>query len=317
MGCTVVNGARLSPKQSELHLRSVAASAPSEASRDLHLADATTDARPVPAGRPARRSWHETIRRDGRAARFAALAAAWMTCGVACSDRTLVAVGPSTLRNGLIGLWHFDEVTGSMAADSSGNGNDGTLTGFTDLSSVWVPGRLGNALAVEGRGYVLVPHTTSIDGIKTGVTVAAWVYWEGPITDYGTAISRQIGTGIDQYYHLALRGTGGYPDIFISPSDAPRTPYTAAKAAPRNTWIHMAGTYDGVTATLYVNGENVLAEQVSGEFPADPNPLILAGNMNNMNVILEQFPGKLDEIALYDRGLTPAEIEQLSQAVVF
>jgi len=312
-----MSGARLSSEQSELHLQSVAASAPSEVSDVLAPAEATANARAVRASRPARRSGHEASRLDRRAPRWAALAVACITCGVACSDRTLVAVGPPTLRNGLIGLWHFDEETGSTAADSSGNGNEGTLTGFTDLSSVWVPGRLGNALAVEARGYVLVPLSASIGNIKTGVTVAAWVYWEGTINDYGTAISRQIGSGINQYYHLALRGTGGLPDIFITPYEPMSTPFTATKAAPRNVWTHIAGTYDGANAILYVNGESVRTDPVTGEFPADTTDLILAGNMNNMSSILEQFPGKLDEIELYDRALTPTEIEQLSQAAVF
>ena len=217
-----------------------------------------------------------------------------------------------------MGLWHLDEQTGSMAADSSRYHNNGTLTRFTDLSAVWVPGKFGNALAVENAGYVLVPFSPSIDSIATAVTVSAWFYYDGTITEmdqYGTAISRQIGTGIDQYYHLSLRYAEGDPNLFIAPTAASTQQVMAMKAIPRSTWVHLAGTYDGMTEALYVNGELVMPKAVSGHFAPDTTGVILGGNMNGSNVT-EQFPGWIDEITLYNRALSPDEIAQLAQAPV-
>ena len=52
----------------------------------------------------------------------------------------------STASADLIGYWTFDEGSGNVAADSSGNGNDGTLEGGPN----WVSGQLGSALEFEG-----------------------------------------------------------------------------------------------------------------------------------------------------------------------
>ena len=47
--------------------------------------------------------------------------------------------------DGLVAEWHFDEGSGSVVEDSSGNGNDGVIYGAT-----WVDGKYGNALSFDG-----------------------------------------------------------------------------------------------------------------------------------------------------------------------
>lgn len=258
-----------------------------------------------------------------------ALGAVALSCAAGCSDRPLVLVGPpssSTLRDGLVGLWHLDEVTGTTVADSSGHGNDGKLSGFADPASVWIPGKFGNALAVNAEGYVQVPLSASIDGIASGVTVSAWVYFDGTIADandFGTAISRQISSGmaIDQYYHLSLRGPDGAPNLFVSPTVPSTLAVTAAKGVPRSTWVHLAGTYEEVVGNtspeiLYVNGEVANNKMmISGRFATDNTPLILGGNAN-MSTVSERFPGRIDEIALYNRSLSADEIAELARGPV-
>jgi hypothetical protein len=269
------------------------------------------------------------------------------TGGLACSPRTLIAVDPCPvgltsvdgaacqttydampldqpaippLRSGLVGLWHLDESPApeaTMARDDSGNGNHGTLVKL-DPATVWVTdgGRVGGALAVEGQGYVLVPLSDSIASIVSAVTISAWVYLEGTIgvNAYGTTLSRQIGTTIDQYYHLALL-EGGASSLYISPADM-ATAHPTGSAVSVKTWTHLAGTYDGSTAILYVDGKQVLSLAVTGTFVPDTTPVIIGGNGNNRTVS-EFFPGRIDEIALYNRALDAAEIQQLANAVSF
>ena len=241
---------------------------------------------------------------------LAAVAAAVGVVG--CASRTLSDIDPS-----LIGLWHFDEAAGStIAIDSSGNGNHGTLQGL-DAASVWVTtGRFGNALAVEGAGYVLVQDSATINRIVSQVTVSAWIYLEGTINDYGTALSRQIGTSINQYYHLSVYQPDGLPNLFINPTTGviamPRDPVPVSKEV----WTHLAGTYDGVTAILYVNGEPAMWAAVAAPFDTDITPLILGGNGNG-KMVSEFFPGRIDEVALWDRALTPDEIRRLAAFAAF
>jgi len=221
---------------------------------------------------------------------------------------------PADLLHGLIGLWHLDDDIGSkVASDSSGHGNDGNLVNL-DPSQAWVPGRQGGGLATNGAGYVLVPDSASINGITAQVTVSAWVYLDGVIsaTDlYGTAISRQIGSTDEQYYHLSLF-QGGFPSLFIGMS-AKILPVhvVASQAVISRHWTHLAGTYDGSRAVLYVDGVEVGSQSISGVFPADTAALVLGGNGNKATTT-ELFPGSLDEIALYDRALSPEEIRLLA-----
>lgn len=225
---------------------------------------------------------------------------------------------PATLWRGLVGLWHFDDGLGSLVAiDSSGNGNDGTLVGLDPPAQPWVDGHLGGALATNGVGYAMAADSPSIDGITARVTLSAWVYFDGVIpVDYGTALSRQIRTTNEQYYHLSLY-QDGTPTLFIgfSASIAAARPTAPQPVTPRH-WTHMAGTYDGSLATLYVDGVAVGSRPIVGVFPRDAVPVILGGN-GNAGAVSEFFPGRLDEIALYNRALSPDEIKLLATPVAF
>jgi hypothetical protein len=88
------------------------------------------------------------------------------------------------------------------------------------------------------------------------------------------------------------------------------------KPAAARRWIHLAGTYDGSRATLYVNGNEVASSPISGGFALDTTPVILGGNGNEADTT-ERFPGSIDEIALYNRALSPQEIRALATAVDF
>ena len=262
---------------------------------------------------------------------FAALAA----LGTACSGGTLDAgrnnshdgcafdvggtsCGPPGLLDGLVGHWRLDDGTGStMAADSSGRGNNGTLHGL-DVNGAWVAGRSLGALQTAHVGWVQVPMSPSIDAVVDRVTVSAWVYQETPIMDpdnFGTALSRQIGTSQDQYYHLSI--FGGRPTLFITTEVgyvAPGAPDTVAM----NTWIHLAGTYDGATARLYVNGSEIANQPLTGTFAQDTTAVILGGNGNDASgVPTELFPGRIDELMLFSRALSGDEIAQLAAGAAF
>jgi hypothetical protein len=235
----------------------------------------------------------------------------------AIPDAASDAATPANLLSGLVGLWHFDDPVGStLARDSSGNGNDATLVGL-DPAQAWVPGRQGGALDTNGVGYASVADSPSIDSITAEVTLSAWVYFDGVIpVDYGTALSRQIRTTNEQYYHLSLY-QDGTPTLFIgfSASIAAARPTAPQPVTPRH-WTHMAGTYDGSLATLYVDGVAVGSRPIVGVFPRDAVPVILGGN-GNAGAVSEFFPGRLDEIALYNRALSPDEIKLLATPVAF
>jgi hypothetical protein len=235
---------------------------------------------------------------------------------VSCPD----AGGPGCaagLLDGLVGFWRVNDPSGSTTVrDSSPWGNDGTLTGLDPTTTMaWVAaGPEGGALAPQGKGYVNVPDSSSIDSITDQVTVAGWIYLDGTLTNYATLISRQIGNGYEQDYHLSVT-TAGNPGLYITPTTGGMThqlDIVASNVVPQQTWTHLAGTYDGTTARLYLNGVQVNTGTVSGPFAAETNPVVLSGNGNGANfAVSEQIPGQLDEVVLYRRALSADEIARI------
>ena len=252
-----------------------------------------------------------------------AVAIAVSAAAGACSPKTLVVVdcpdgGTSCsngLLDGLIGYWRLNDAPGSTGArDSSGWGNDGTLSGL-DPASAWVSGGPeGGTLSVQGKGYVNVPESASIDSITDQVTVAAWMNVQAAIPDYSTAISRQIGNGFGQHYHLSIN-SGGQAILFITTPQSGQVVLGSPTNTPlpQQTWIHLAGTYDGSVARLYVNGKEVQNLPAMGAFAAETNPVVLSGNGNGTSFTVSEFvQGLLDEVMLYRRALSADEIARLA-----
>jgi hypothetical protein len=228
-----------------------------------------------------------------------------------CVDGGVVSCGPGLLDE-LIGYWRLDDGAGSTTArDWSSWGNNGTLVNL-DPATAWpAAGPEGIALAAEGKGYVNVPRSSSIDSITTQVTVAAWIYLDQMNTDFATAISRQIGTGFGQQYHLSINSMQQGAFYLTTPTNLAYL--TSPSTAPLQTWIHLAGTWDGSEARLYVDGKEVATAQIGGPLGAETNPVVLAGNGNgSAKTVSELFPGRLDDIMLYRRALAPGEIARLA-----
>src|SRR6185436_14889938 len=78
---------------------------------------------------------------------------------------------------------------------------------------------------------------------------------------------------------------------------------TAALAL--NAWSHLATTYDGSTLRLYVNGTQVASQAASGSLTVSTGALKIGGNA----IWPEWFAGRIDEVRVYNRALTAAEIQ--------
>ena len=210
---------------------------------------------------------------------------------------------------GPVAAWSFDDGSGTVARDSSPNGNTGTLLN----GPTWTTGRHGGALLFDGvDDRVIVSDSNSLD-LTSKATLSAWVYPTAPPTSYRTIL--QKGTVFEEevsaYYLFAsgisrTGGVGNYPYGGGSPNGQCCASVAGPSVLQANTWTHVAVTYNGSRLRFYVNGVLVAIRSAFGPFEPNVNPLWIGGN----EVYGSAFKGKLDDIRIYNRVLTQTEIQQ-------
>ena len=186
----------------------------------------------------------------------------------------------------LAGAWAFNEGLGTTAADASGNGNTGAIG-----TASWITtGKFGNGLSFNGTtARVTVPDSNSLD-LTTGMTLEAWVY-----PTAGGNWRDVIYKGPDDIYYLEGSSTGGPPAV----GGTFASPLAGASALPLNTWSHVAGTYDGTTLRLYVNGVQVSSRPLATQIATSTGALSIGGDA----LYGQYFAGRIDEIRIYNTAL--------------
>ena len=227
---------------------------------------------------------------------------------------------PFALLDGLVGYWRLDDGTGSTTAKDVVGVNHGTLVDLDPARAWVVMARSVGALNIATAGFVNVPPSPSIDSIVDQVTIAGWGYLSatGTIDDYATIASREDGTTIDQHYHVSINSNGEVPALWLKTESGTKL-LEGPTAVTRQTWVHIAGTYDGTMARLYVNGQPVNSQPLTGRFVADTTPFIVGANGNGVGdaSVSERFPGRIDEVMLYRRALSADEIRMLFDGALF
>jgi hypothetical protein len=237
----------------------------------------------------------------------------WTTNVVANGPHTLTAVArdaagnttPSTTINvtvsntaptNLIAAWSFDEDGGYTAFDASGHNLVGTVT-----NALYVPGKFNSGLNFNGtNAWVTVPQNSLFD-LTSGMTLEAWVY---PVQNgaWRNVIMKQRPGGL-AYAIYAYSGPDTNPSSYINRSGTDNVALGGA-ALPLNTWSHLAATYDNANLRQYINGTLVATKAVTGNITTSTDVLRIGGN----SMWGEYFNGTIDEVRIYNRALTAAEI---------
>ena len=197
---------------------------------------------------------------------------------------------------GLVTALGFDEASGTTATDSSGANNPGAISGATRSAT----GKFGGALSFDGvNDIVTVADANSLD-LTTGMTLEAWVR-PSVLGGWRTVLLKERPGGL--VYALYSNEDGNRPSVhsFIATSEWD-TRGTAQVAA--NAWTHIAATYDGLNLRLYVNGTQASSRALSGAMSASTGALRIGGNQ----IWPEWFSGLIDEVRVYNRALTAAEV---------
>jgi glucose/arabinose dehydrogenase/PKD repeat protein len=208
---------------------------------------------------------------------------------------TLTVSDPPPPNTGLVGAWGFNETSGTTVADASGSGNTGTISGATRSTA----GRYGGALSFDGvNDMVTVPDANSLD-LRTSMTLEAWVR-PNNVNDWRTVVIKEQPGQLVYALYASTDNRRPAGHVFTTGDRALQGP----TALPVNTWSHLTMTWDGLTIRMYVNGTQVSSSALAGTAVVSGSPLRIGGNA----IWTEWFNGLIDEVRVYNRALTPAEI---------
>jgi hypothetical protein len=202
-----------------------------------------------------------------------------------------------------VGIWFLDEGSGTLAADASGLGNDGSFVG----SPAWDVGVLGSALRFSGDGSrVLVPDADSLD-VAGGITIAAWIRPTQQATQY---VIKKARRGFTDGYELSLSSGGAVYVRFNQASSGNAYRLDSATVYPTdgNTWVHVAATFDGQTIRLYLDGILEASLPAAGmTIAANGLPLSIGAEDDGFR----GMSGSTDEVYLHGYALTETEVQAL------
>jgi hypothetical protein len=216
-------------------------------------------------------------------------------------------------------LWQFEEGAGVITSDSTGS-RHGSIYG-----AQWTTGRVGGALAFDGvDDYVALPSNDPVWLPENDFAVAFWVYF-----DRGDALQfvstneivvdlnfvRSSTSPNNQGINVQRRSGSRQLLFQMTTTSNPVEDLYTKGAFDKGRWHYIVAVRNGTLQHLYVNGELDTSRDCSSS-PIDytgalDDDRVNLGTYSTLGRTAGFFQGKLDEVALYYRGLSAAEIRQL------
>lgn len=241
-----------------------------------------------------------------------------------------------------VAYYHFNETTGTTAADSSGGNRHATYpaSGVTKgVADHPIKSETGTSATFNGASltHVTVPYASAIN--NGSFTIEAWAKPASSANAFGAVISNRDDKGSGPagnagyiLYMGPATGDGGLPRWQFWTGGTTAATYTAlgrntatgfglGPAVTVNAWQHVVGVFnatsgpDGTgryngTQTMYVNGVQVLSLSNVNYLPNPNKPLYIgAGANEGLTTDANRFTGGIDEIAIYNTALTAAQVQ--------
>ena len=229
------------------------------------------------------------------------------------------------LEDGLVSHWKLDEGAGNTAYDSAGT-SDGQLVG----SANWAQGYLSEGIFfkegydpggnIGSQGYIACPSNPAYNLITRAITLSCWVKPEpDPIQNWNYMVLR----GGPQNETFALAWLNNAKQIAFRTTfiEWPKTTdgvlnWQSKVSFPDSFldggWHHVAGTYDGATKIVYVDGQEIGQFEKVGTIEASTGRILMGGSKDEENP--KSAAEHLDDVRIYDRALSVAEVAALAGA---
>jgi len=221
-----------------------------------------------------------------------------------------IGVARADIQAGLVSYFLLDEESGTTAADSSGNGHDGTLYG---QAVEWVPGHSGGGLscstAVDEAGVEFPTTGMSV----TAGTISLWGYLTEPQAGrtryfFGHTTGRPPATA-SYSDRIQLYINSGATTLSLGLGDTHARKADIVALATKK-WHHIVLTWNNGNYVVYVNGAKAAEGTYTGLTALDPVASISDDSNPDEH---ESFDGVLDEARIYNRAISADEVKQLFQ----
>ena len=205
-------------------------------------------------------------------------------------------VPDSPLAESLLGYWRFEEGSGNVANDTSGNGNHGEIF---EPGGAWDndPDR-GTVHRSNSASYVFFGEIVPVFDLENGF---AWSFWANSdetsnnnivfgnryMTDGADFAPREFIKFTPSQFEWHFEGGGQNVDV---------------DDMVVGSWVHYLVTKNADTLTYYIDGEEAGTTTITGA-PENIQPLYIGGQNG-----VEGWSGSIDEVAVFDRALEPAEV---------
>lgn len=203
-----------------------------------------------------------------------------------------------------LALWlELEGVMNGEATDASEHAWHGTCAPLTcpELTR----GAVGQAVWFDGEDdLVVVPHAPWLETTE-GFTIAAWVRLDGlPPPGHHAVLAKPLGEAIDNSWELYFDG----PELTLGmASNGEHYGVFVPWMVMPEVWVHLAGTWDGMTLTLWIDGDE------AGSIPSpavefDDHPVMVGADDDHLGGPSGFLLGAVDDVRVYRRALAPDEI---------
>ena len=202
-------------------------------------------------------------------------------------------------------LW----LAGDGDATDSAGGNNGTLSNGAGFAV----GKVGQSLTFDGvsdqasvpHNQITVPHNEN-QNVGNQLTIEGWIK---PTTNNNSnsLLQKRTDSNLGGYVLEVVNSqTIGFY-VFVGGTFHSLIP---ANSITAGVWQHVAATYDGAFMRIYINGIEIANQAQTGAIDSVTAPIIIGRN----TVVNSSYQGGIDELSLYNRALTAAEIQSISNA---
>src|SRR5581483_11675273 len=139
--------------------------------------------------------------------------------------------------------------------------------------------------------------------LTSGMTLEAWVK-PTVLSDFSSVIIKESTSRVTPYSLYASAGASAPPDgsVNLGGGDVIAD---GTSVLPLNAWSQLTVTFNGASVNLYVNGVLVASQAAAGSILTSTGALRIGGN----SIWGEYFKGLIDEVRIYNRALSPSEVQ--------